>query len=164
MNAAFAIARITFIEQIRNRLYLIIILFGAAVLGSSMLVGALAAQHNVRVIFDLGLVAMELFGLMAAVFGAVTLVIQEIESKTIYLILTRPLQRWVYVLGRFLGLIAAVVSVMLIMMVLHVLVMVLKPDLFRGFVEGWPFWKLYPLVGLLAISEIVITVSLALFF
>ena len=87
MNSIWAIARYTIIEQIRNRLYLIVLFFGALVLSSSILLGALAPGHKMRVIFDLGLVALEIFGLVTAVFGSVSLILQEMESKTIYLIL-----------------------------------------------------------------------------
>ena len=83
VRAILAIARITVIEQIRNRLYLVILFFGGLVLVATALLGALAPGHRARVVFDLGLVTLEIFGLATAVFGAVSLVLQETESKTI---------------------------------------------------------------------------------
>ncbi|MBP9127735.1 MAG: hypothetical protein KBG07_03095, partial [Elusimicrobia bacterium] len=100
MRSLLAIARYTFLQQFRNRLYLVVVLFGLLMMGATLLFGALAGDQEVRVILDLGLVTAELFGLAMAVFGAVTLVLEEMESKTIYLILTRPLPRPVYVVGR----------------------------------------------------------------
>jgi ABC-type Na+ efflux pump permease subunit len=78
------------------------------------------------VILDLGLVTAELFGLATAIFGAVTLVVEEMESKTIYLILTRPLPRPFYVLGRFLGLLLAVGASMALMEIVHFSLLFLK--------------------------------------
>ena len=119
MRAILAIARYTFLQQFRNRLYLVVVLFGLFMVAASLLFGALAGDQEVRVILDLGLVTAELFGLATAMFGAVTLVVEEMESKTIYLILTRPLPRPFYVLGRFLGLLLAVGASMALMELLH---------------------------------------------
>ncbi len=119
MNAIFSIARTTLIQQLRNRLYLVIVLFGLLMIAASLLLGAVAADQEIRVILDLGLATSEVFGLALAIFGAVTLVIEEMESKTIYLILTRPLPRAHYVIGRFLGLLLAVWTSLAVMEALH---------------------------------------------
>lgn len=120
MIAAIAsMARYTFLQQLRSRLYLVVILFGFLILASSLFFGALAPDQETRVILDLGLSAIELFALVASAFGAVTLVLEEIESRTIYLILTRPLPRGYFILGRFLGLLTAVAASMLIMSAIH---------------------------------------------
>jgi Cu-processing system permease protein len=126
MRSILAIARYTFLQQFRNRLYLVVVLFGLLMVAASLLFGALAGDQEVRVILDLGLVTAELFGLATAVFGAVTLVVEEMESKTIYLILTRPLPRPFYVLGRFLGLLLAVAASMAVMELLHFSILYMK--------------------------------------
>ena len=164
MRSVLAIAKYTILEQIRNRLYLIIVFFGAALLAASLLLGALAPGHKVRVIFDLGLMALELFGLATAIFGSVTLILQEIESKTIYLLLTRPLKRPYYILGRFTGLIVAVVITMATMALLHLLVMILDPEAFKTFVEGWSFWVVYPNLILMSVCKMLIIAAVAIFF
>lgn len=119
MKSVLAIARYTLLQQIRNRLYLVVILFGLLMMGASLLFGSLAADQELRVILDLGLATAELFGLATALLGAVTLVLEEMETKTIYLILTRPLPRPFYVLGRFLGLVLAVWAAVAVMEILH---------------------------------------------
>jgi len=164
ISSVLAIARYTVIEQIRNRLYLIILFFGGALLVSSLLLGALASGHEVRVVFDLGLVALELFGLASAVFGAVNLVLQEMETKTIYLILTRPVPRSYYIVGRFIGLTTAVILTMVAMAVLHVGVMLSDPQGFREFTIGWSFWAVYPTLVLMSICKMLMTTAVAIFF
>jgi ABC-type transport system involved in multi-copper enzyme maturation permease subunit len=138
MRTLWTIARYTFLQQIRNRLYLVVALFAALMMGASVLLGALAADQEIRVILDLGLATTEIFGLVAALLGSVTLVLEEMETKTIYLILTRPLARPFYLVGRFLGLVSAVWASMVAMSLFHVLLLYLKgwetdPQVFIAF-------------------------------
>ncbi|MFN0117825.1 MAG: ABC transporter permease [Elusimicrobiota bacterium] len=164
LHSIWAIAKITLIEQIRNRLYLIIVFFGGIILLSSLLLGQLAPGHTPRVIFDLGLVSIELFALAAAVFGAVTLITQEMESKTIYLILSRPLPRVYYVLGRFLGFNMAVALTMLVMAFFHLVILLTQYSEFKTFSSSFPFWSSYPILVFMSIAKIFVTISIALFF
>ncbi|MBK8576017.1 MAG: ABC transporter permease [Elusimicrobia bacterium] len=143
MRSILAIARYTFLQQFRNRLYLVVVLFGLLLVAASLLFGALAGDQEVRVILDFGLVTAEIFGLATAVFGAVTLVVEEMESKTIYLILTRPLPRPFYVLGRFLGLLLAVGASMAVMEVFHFSLLFMK-----GWTPDPAVFAALPMMGL----------------
>lgn len=155
MDSVLSIIRYTFLQQFRNRLYLVIIFFGALLAGVSLLFGALAADQELRVILDFGLATTELFGLVTAIFGAVTLILEEMESRTIYLVLTRPLPRGFYIVGRFLGLLAAVGASMALMSVLHIGLLLLK---------GWEpdprFFQCLPFMGL----KVMVVAALAVFF
>lgn len=140
MRSIMSIARITFIQQLRNRLYLVVLFFAALLLGVSLLFGALASDQALRVILDFGLATTELFGLVTAVFGAVSLVLEEMESRTLYLILTRPLPRAFYIVGRFIGLLAAVWASMILMCLLHLGLLFLKGwEADPGVLAGIPF-------------------------
>lgn len=143
MSTLWTIARYTFLQQIRNRLYLVVALFAALMMGASVLLGALAADQEVRVILDLGLATAEIFGLVAALMGSVTLVLEEIETKTIYLILTRPLARPFYLVGRFLGLVSAVWASVAAMSLFHFLLLYLK-----GWETDPQVFIALPLIGL----------------
>lgn len=153
MRSILAIARYTFLQQFRNRLYLVVVLFGLLMVAASLLFGALAGDQEVRVILDLGLVTAELFGLATAVFGAVMLVVEEMESKTIYLILTRPLPRPFYVLGRFLGLLLAVGASMVLMEILHFSIL-----FFKGWKPDPAVFAALPMMGL----KVMVMTSLSL--
>lgn len=155
MNAILSIVRYTFLQQFRNRLYLVVIFFGFLLLGVSLLFGAVAADQEVRVILDLGLATTELFGLVTAVFGAVTLILEEMESRTIYLILTRPLPRGCYILGRFGGLLLAVTASMALMGVLHLALLLLK-----GWEMDFRYYVCFPFM----FFKIMVVASLAVFF
>ena len=151
-------------EQVRSRLYLVILFFGVFVLFASLLLGALAPGYKTRVVFDLGLFTLELFGLLAALFGAVNIISQDMETKTLYLLLSRPLSRPLFVLGRFLGLLGAVIFMMFVMAVLHILIIISDWRWFSIFTQGWSFWHVYPVLVLMSAAKVVVTSALALFF
>jgi ABC-type transport system involved in multi-copper enzyme maturation permease subunit len=156
MNGALvSIVRYTFLQQFRNRLYLVVLFFGALLLAASLLFGAVAADQELRVILDLGLATAEFFGLVTALFGAVTLILEEMESRTIYLILTRPLPRPVYILGRSFGLLAAVAASVGAMAVLLALLLWAK-----GGAPGPEFYVAIPFILL----KIGVVTALAVFF
>src|SRR5579872_4563341 len=108
MRKTLGIVRYTFIEIFRNKVYYVLLLFAGLIILSTMLMGDLGGEQRARMIIDLGLAAIEAFSLVISVFAAVTLVLEEMETRTLYLILTRPVARYQFVLGRFLGLLAII--------------------------------------------------------
>lgn len=155
MRSWLALVHYTVVQQFRHRVYLVILLFGGLLVGSSLLFGAVSGDQELRIIFDLGLSATELFGLVTAVFGAVTLVLEEMESRTIYLILTRPVPRWVYILGRVCGLVLSVWLSVLIMGGLHLGILLAK-----GWTMDPRFFLCFPFIGL----KVLVITALAVFF
>lgn len=126
MRKIFAIARYTFIEIFRNRVYYVLILFAGTLIGASLLLGSLGGEQRARMIIDFGLAGIEIVSLLIAVFAAVTLVLQEMESKTLYLILSRPVARVQFLAGRFAGLMAIVTVAFVIMGAGHVFLLRLQ--------------------------------------
>jgi ABC-type transport system involved in multi-copper enzyme maturation permease subunit len=98
--------------------------------------------------------AIEFFALLTICFASVTLVLEEMESRTIYLILTRPVSRGLYLTGRYFGLLSAVFIGMAIMAAIHLGLL---------FLNGWEFTWRYPLALMLSAEKIAIIGSLALF-
>jgi ABC-type transport system involved in multi-copper enzyme maturation permease subunit len=119
MTTIAAIVRYTFAQQLRNRLYLVVVLFGFVITLTSLLFGAVAGDQELPVILDVGLAATELFALVSALFGAVTLILDEVESRSLYLVLARPLSRWKYVVGRYGGLLLAISAATALMGAFH---------------------------------------------
>jgi Cu-processing system permease protein len=115
MRKILGVAHYTFIEIFRNKVYYILLLFAGVLLGAALLLGSLGGEQRSRMIIDFGLVSIEFFALVVAVFAAVTLVLEEMESRTLYLILSRPVARYQFVLGRFLGLLAVLTLAYLLM-------------------------------------------------
>lgn len=155
MKKILSIARYTFVENIRNKVFYILIFFGVVMVFASLLMSAIGGEQSQRILLDMGLGAIEFFALITVGFAAVTLVLEEMESKTIYLVLTRPVNRAVYLVGRYAGLLAAVYCGMLVMALFHAGILALK---------GWPLTGRYVLALLLSAEKITIIGSLALFF
>ena len=94
MRKILGIARYTFTEIFRNKVYYVLVLFAFVLVGSALLLGAMGGEQKNRMIIDFGLASIEAFSLLIAVFAAVTLVLEEMETRTLYLILSRPVARY----------------------------------------------------------------------
>ncbi len=112
-----SIAANTFRETIRNKILYAILAFALFVIGLSYFLADLSVGELTRIIADVGLACIHLFGVIIAVFIGITLVSQEVERKTVYLILSRPVPRWEFILGKAAGLGATLFLITLVMAV-----------------------------------------------
>src|SRR5690242_8801306 len=104
MRRTLAIARNAFREAVRDRVLYNLVLFVLLLIGGAIFLGELSAGQETKIIIDLGLSAMLLFGVFIAIFVGVGLVYKEIERRTLYAILTKPIGRGQFLVGKFLGL------------------------------------------------------------
>jgi len=100
----WAVAVNTYKETRRNKILLNILIFAVFLILFSFIVGDWSMGHQVKVIKDIGLSAMSIFGLLIAIFIGIQLVIQELKERTIYLIASKPIKRWEIIIGKYLGL------------------------------------------------------------
>lgn len=98
------IALNTFRESARNKVFYLLVFFGVLFALSSRLVSFLTIGDAMKVLKDTGLAAINFFCVLIAVFTGISLVYKEIEKKTIYNILSKPVGREEFILGKFLGL------------------------------------------------------------
>jgi len=98
------IARNTFREAVRDRVLYNLIAFAVLLSGAAVLVGQISIDIEKLVVINLGLTAVSLFGTVIAVFVGIGLVSKEIEKRTLYTVLSRPVRRWEFIIGKFLGL------------------------------------------------------------
>lgn len=103
-----AIARNTFKEAIRNRILYVILIFALLLIGFSGILSELSIADPIKIMKSLGFSAINLFGVAIAVFVGVSLVYNELEKKTIYTIVSKPIGRWQFMLGKFFGLLMTV--------------------------------------------------------
>src|SRR5438105_15401325 len=99
-----AIAANTFREAVRDRVLYNLIAFALLMTGAAILVGQISLDIERLVVINLGLTAVSLFGVVIAVFIGIGLVAKEIEKRTLYTVLSRPVQRWEFIVGKFFGL------------------------------------------------------------
>lgn len=103
-----SIAANTFRETVRNKVLYVILAFALVIIALSWFLADLSMGDFSRIIADVGLACIHLFGVIIAIFLGISLVSQELDRKTIYLILSRPVPRWEFVLGKAAGLCATV--------------------------------------------------------
>lgn len=99
-----AIALNTFKEAVRNKIFYLLVFFGVFFALSSQLVSLLTIGDKVKVLKDVGLASIHFFSVLVAIFTGINLVYKEIDKKTIFNILSKPISRSSFILGKFLGL------------------------------------------------------------
>jgi ABC-type transport system involved in multi-copper enzyme maturation permease subunit len=101
-----AVATNTFREAVRDRVLYNLVAFALLMTAAAILVVQVSIGIEKLVVVNLGLTAVSLFGVVIAIFVGVGLVSKEIEKRTLYTILSRPVRRWEFITGKFLGLAA----------------------------------------------------------
>src|SRR5689334_14209300 len=153
MESLIAIAQYTLKQHIRHRIYFTVILFGVILLGASVIISALAVEEQVRMMIDVGIGGIEFLALIAVLFVTVNLVLEEMESRSVYLVLSHPVERWQYIVGRFLGTFVALTSGIILMAIMHVSLL---------YLYGWRMQAFYPIAMMCSILKISVVGALAL--
>jgi ABC-type transport system involved in multi-copper enzyme maturation permease subunit len=104
MNRIGVIALNTFRETLRDKILYNLVFFGLLLIVSSILLGTLTMGERAKIIQDLGLASINLFGVLIAIFVGIGLVSKEIEKRTIYSIIAKPIPRYQFLLGKYAGL------------------------------------------------------------
>jgi ABC-type transport system involved in multi-copper enzyme maturation permease subunit len=105
MRAIGWIALNVFRESMRDKVLYNLVAFAILLMGASYLIGQLTAGQDVKIIKDLGLAATSIFGLFIAIFIGIGLVSKEVERRSIYSVLSKPIDRHQLVIGKYAGLI-----------------------------------------------------------
>jgi len=153
-----AIARNAFREAVRDRVLYNLVLFVLLLTAASIFIGELSGGQERKVIVDLGLSAMLLFGMFIAIFVGVGLVYKEIERRTIYAVFSKPVGRGEFLVGKYLGL--------CLTLLVNVLVMGVGVSLALLFISrGWDplIPTIWPAV-LLIYLELMLLTAVALLF
>ena len=131
------IAATTLREHLRDKILYNLLMFALLLIGSSVLLIRLNHGDSERLIVDLGLSCVNLFGVIIAVFIGVGLVNREIKNRTVETLLAKPVHRFEFLLGKYLGLVLTLAMNTLLMLagLLGVLVMMgvpIEPMLFKA--------------------------------
>ena len=163
-----AITLNTMREAIRNKILYSIFLFACLITGISAVLGAASIGDTLKFVKDFSLFSISLFGVVTTVVLGVTLLSKELGKRTIYTILSKPVGRWEFLVGKYLGLFAT----------LAIMLSVLGGALLFTLwcFEGTVDWSLIPVIGAMLLelsillaaallfSSIVVTPGLAGFF
>jgi ABC-type transport system involved in multi-copper enzyme maturation permease subunit len=105
MTRVGVVALNTFREAVRDRVLYNLVFFALVMIAASILVGQISIGIEEMVIVTLGLTAISVIGLLIAVFIGVGLVSKEMDKRTLYALLAKPVHRWEFLLGKFGGLV-----------------------------------------------------------
>src|SRR5579863_3092599 len=105
MSRILPIAVHTFKESVREKVLYNLVVFAVLLIAAGVLFGTVSVGVNDIVLINLGLSAISFFGLLIAIFIGISLVWKEIERRTIYNVLSRPVARREFIIGKYLGLI-----------------------------------------------------------
>ncbi len=104
MKRIRVIALNTFKEAVRDRILYLLLFFAGATILLSRLLSLLTVGDRVKIILDVGLASLSFFGALMSILIGTSLVYKEIDKKTIYTLMAKPLHRFEFLLGKFLGL------------------------------------------------------------
>jgi ABC-type transport system involved in multi-copper enzyme maturation permease subunit len=155
MRSLVVVAGNTFRETIRDKILYNLVFFALLLIGASVLLGTLTIGEQSRIVNDLGLAAINLVAVIIAIFVGIGLVTKEIERRTIYTILARPITRVQFILGKYLGL-GFIVAVNIAIM----FTMFLATVWFSG---NAIYGSLFQAVGLILV-ETLLVMAIAMFF
>jgi ABC-type transport system involved in multi-copper enzyme maturation permease subunit len=126
MSRIWAIAENTFREAIRDRILYLLLAFALLFMGSAQVLSLLTVGGEEKIIKDLGLASISLFGVLTSIFIGVALVSKEIERRTIFTIITKPIHRYQFLLGKYGGLALTLLVNTAVMTLWFYLILLLK--------------------------------------
>jgi ABC-2 type transport system permease protein len=104
LSRVSAIALNTFREAIRQRILYLLLVFGVAMISFAQILTFMTVGSEEKIIKDFGLASIDVFGVLTSVFIGIGLVSREIERRTVYTILAKPIHRFEFILGKYAGL------------------------------------------------------------
>lgn len=158
MRRVLAIAGNTFRETVRDKILYNLILFALVMILSSILLGQLTLGNEEKVILDLGISSISVFGMLIAIFIGIGLVYKELEKRTAYAILAKPVHRHELILGKYAGLLFTLLVNLAVMTVGLELAL-----LYTGRASAGAHLRVLPAVFLVFLS-LALTTALALLF
>ncbi len=150
-----ALALNTFREAVRDKVLYSILFFAGGVILLSLVLQQVTIGDQDKVVRSVGQGAIDLFGSIIAMFLGVSLIWKELERRTVYTILSKPISRWVFILGKYAGLMLTVAAEVGILLVVYTLLMTLQ--------QGFPPPVVFVSVGLLLVELALLTAWATLF-
>jgi ABC-type transport system involved in multi-copper enzyme maturation permease subunit len=155
LGRIWVLAQNTYREAVRDKLLYNLLMFAALMIGSSVLLAQLQIGKDERIYRDVGLGSIAFFGVLIAIFVGINLVYREISTKTVYTMLSKPVRRWEFLLGKYVGLLSLLAVEVAIMSACFLGVLVWKgSDFSLGLV--WAIALIY--------LELALVTAIAMFF
>ena len=114
-GATLAIARNTFTELVRQKVFFFLLIFALLIIGNSAFMAKFSFQEQFQMLKDISLGAMSVFTSLIAILATANFLPKDMEDRTIYTLLAKPVPRYRYLLGKLLGIIALLACATLLM-------------------------------------------------
>mgnify|MGYP006283924895 CR=1 FL=1 len=150
-----AIARNTFREAVRDRVFALVGAFGLVLMVSSIVLSPLSVGAQQKLVADIGLSGISIFAVLVVLFVGSGLVHKELDKRTIMTLLSKPVSRLEYLLGKYVGLLFTIVTMMALMAALFGLALL---------ATGTQFEWVYLLSIGLTFCEMVLVTAIVIFF
>ena len=155
MRKIIAIAHNTFREAIRDKILYGFLFFAICIILFSLVLGQLSLGQQLRTTIDVGLFGISIFSVLIAIFIGINLLNKEIQKRTIFPVLSKPVSRPAYLVGKFLGIaLVLLVQMCLMLAVFFPLVKIQGGSITFGLVTA----------VVLIYFEVLVIISMALFF
>ena len=168
MRVIAYIAVNVFRESVRDKVLYNLVFFAVLLIAASILLGQLTAGQEVKIIKDLGLSSISLFGLFIAVFIGIGLVSKEVERRSICSVLAKPMRRSQLIVGKYAGLVLTLlVNVSVMTVALYAVLGYMDVTEAEEFKRGWEAPALDPAMlkaVLLIMVELMIVTAVAVLF
>lgn len=155
MRNIFSIAQNTFKETIRDRILYGILAFALLFLISTIFLGSISLGEDIKIIKDFGLAGIYVFSLIITIFLGTSLIYKEIEKRTLYIILSKPVSVKEVIIGKFFGLWSSIIVNVFLMSVIYMAIVHFKGGGFD--------WLSLTSIGIM-LFELAIFIALTIFF
>ncbi len=155
----WAITYNTFRETVRDRILYNLLIFAVFMILISIALGRLSFEEQARITIDVGLTTVSIFSVIMAVFLGIRLINKEIDKKTVYTLIAKPVPRFYFILGRYFGL--------MITIGFNILIMAAAFGFIICYIHQELIWPInYPVFQALALIflEVSIIISVAMVF
>jgi ABC-type transport system involved in multi-copper enzyme maturation permease subunit len=157
-----------FKESVRDKILYNLVVFAVLLISASYLIGELTAGQDVKIIKDLGLASISIFGLLIAIFIGIGLVWKEVEKRSIYTLLPKPMRRQEFLLGKYFGLVLTlVINVAVMTLALYAVLAYMQAETPENIRASWPAPATDPAMLkaiALIVLELLLVTAIALFF
>lgn len=163
MIRIWSLARITFLEGIRNRSVFGIALFSLLILGLNIAIAGFFMRDIGKVTVDMNLGALSFAGLLLVFFVGINLMAKDIDKKTIHLVLSKPISRVEYIFGKYLGVIIFVFLSLIILLSLSCATTFLLQKLYPAYFGNFS-WKVFFIASFFIFLKLCLLSAIVVFF
>ena len=126
LSRVMAIAMNTFTQLVRMKVFYFLLIFSVLIIGANVMFLNFTFEQELKILQDVSFGAMTLFASIFSIVGTALLIPKDIEDRTLYSILTKPVPRFEYLVGKLLGILFLVAVSLLLMSILFFAVLFVR--------------------------------------